>query len=170
LREVLPLLARRARARQLTASAWAERAGIRKETLSRLARRDNCDLVTLCSLAHAVGARLAVLDEAQPATTPDGHFPAQLDRDYEEQLVELCAARDLDPGRWAGAGPRFFVAGLAVMTASLPRVDRGGLLALAEQLHPGASDVAVFDRWLERSPVRPSRFLPLLEARLARAP
>jgi hypothetical protein len=169
MREVLPLLARRARARELTASAWAERAGIRKETLSRLSKRANCDFATLCSLARAVDARLGVLDEAGRATTPDGHFPAQLDRDYEEQLVELCATRHLDPARWAAAGPQFFVAGLAVMVASLSRTDRRGLLALAEQLHPGASEVAVFDRWLERSPVRPSRFLPLLEARLAHA-
>jgi len=42
-------------------------------------------------------------------------------------------------------------------------------LALAERLHPGASEVAVFERWLERSPVRPTRFLSLLDPRLAHA-
>jgi hypothetical protein len=59
-------------------------------------------------------------------------------------------------------GPRFFMAGLAVMVASVEGRDRCGLLTLAEQLHPGASEPAVFSRWLERSPVRPTRFLPQL--------
>ena len=34
--------------------------------------------------------------------------------------------------------------------------------ALAEVLHPGATEVPVFARWLKRSPLRPSRFLPML--------
>ena len=61
------------------------------------------------------------------------------------------------------------MAGLAVMMASTPGYDRRALLALAEQLHPGATEVAVFSRWLERSPVRPTRFLALLDAGTARA-
>jgi hypothetical protein len=61
------------------------------------------------------------------------------------------------------------MAGLAVMLASARGSDRRGLLALAERLHPGASEVAVFERWLERSPVRPTRFLSLLDPRLAHA-
>jgi hypothetical protein len=90
-------------------------------------------------------------------------------RDYEERLLELCASRGLDPKRWAERGPRFFMAGLAVMLASVPELDRRGLLALAEQLHPGASEPAVFAKWLERSPVRPSRFLPMLAMELKHA-
>jgi len=54
------------------------------------------------------------------------------------------------------------MAGLAVMLASDPHFDRRGLLELAELLHPGSSEPAVFERWLARSPVRPSRFLPML--------
>jgi hypothetical protein len=61
---------------------------------------------------------LAVLEMPAPDASPDGHFPASLDR---------------------------------------------------ARLHPGASEVAVFDRWLQRSPLRPSRFLPLLEVRLDHA-
>jgi hypothetical protein len=61
------------------------------------------------------------------------------------------------------------MAGLAVMLASVRTGERDGLLALAERLHPGASEVAVFSQWLERSPLRPTRFLALLDARLARA-
>ena len=59
-------------------------------------------------------------------------------------------------------GPAFFMGGLAVMVASLPDVDRRGLLNLAGALHPGITQVSVFAQWLKRSPVRPSRFFPML--------
>jgi hypothetical protein len=153
----------------LTDSAWADRAGVRKETLSRLRRRQTCDFETLRLLAAAVGAQLGVLEVRAPDSTRDGHFPVTVSRDYEEQLIELCGSGDLEPVRWLGAGPRFFMAGLAVMLASVKGDDRRNLLALAEYLHPGASEVAVFNRWLERSPLRPTRFLPLLDARLDHA-
>ena len=52
-------------------------------------------------------------------------------------------------------------------TVIFPRTERDRLSALAERLHPGASEVAVFRQWLERSPLRPTRFLALLDARLA---
>jgi hypothetical protein len=169
LARTLNLLRRQARTRGLSDSAWARLAGIRKETLSRLRERENCDFETMCLLADAVGARLGVLEVAPDETTADGHLPLRVDRGYEERLVELCASGDRDPTRWRSAGPRFFMAGLAVMLAGSKRVDRPALLALAEQLHPGATEVVVFSRWLERSPVRPSRFLPLVEARSARA-
>ena len=170
LRQALASLTRQARARGLTDSAWAARAGIPKETLSRLRGRESCDFGTLCSLAHAVGARLGVLEERACEGAADGHFPTRVDREYEERLLELCASGDLDPARWASAGPHFFMAGLAVMLAgSGGRVDRRGLLALAERLHPGASEVAVFERWLTHTPVHSDRFLPLLDARFAHA-
>jgi hypothetical protein len=158
---VLTVLTKRARALGFSDSEWAKRAGVRKETLSRLRGRQSCDFETLRLLAHVVGAGVGVLEGSPPDATPDGHFPASLDRDYEEQLVELSAAGDLQPERWTGMGPRFFMAGLAVMLASDD--DRRGLLDLAERLHPGATDVSVFNRWLERSPLRPSRFLPLVD-------
>jgi len=72
-------------------TAWSARAGLRKETLSRLRRRPSCDLATLEALLAAVGSQLA------------------------------------------------------------------------EQLHPGASEPAVFAKWLTRSALRPSRFMPMLE-------
>ena len=162
-------LTRRARGLGLSDTRWADRAGIRKETVSRLRRRESCDFATLQALAQAVGACLAVLEMPAPDASPDGHFPASLDRAYEERLIELCAYPHLSAERWASAGPRFFMAGLAVLLASARRSERRALLALAERLHPGASEVAVFDRWLQRSPLRPSRFLPLLEARLDHA-
>jgi hypothetical protein len=169
LTETLGTLTSQARALGLTDTEWSARAGLRKETLSRLRHRQTCDLKTLLSLARVVGARLAVLDLRTPATTPDGHFPAGVDREYEEKLVDLCASGDVESGRWASRGPSFFMAGLAVMMASVHGYDRRSLLALAERLHPGATEVAVFSRWLERSPVRPTRFLSLLDGGIARA-
>ena len=169
LAQTVAALTSRARALGLTDTAWADRAGVWKETLSRLRSRETCDFETLRSLAHAVGARLGVLEMPAPDSTPDGHFPARVDREYEDRLLELCASGELDAARWASAGPRFFMAGLAVMLASARPHDRRGLLALAERLHPGAGEVAVFNRWLTRSPLRPTRFLSLLGARLAHA-
>ena len=167
--EILAALTLKARALGLTDTAWADRASLRKETLSRLRRRQTCDFESLRALAQAVGARLGVLDGQAPVTTPDGHFPAEVGRDYEERLVELCAGGNVDPERWARMGPRFFMAGVAVMLASTDGRDRRRLLGLAELLQPGASEPAVFNRWLERSPLRPTRFLSLLDARVAYA-
>jgi hypothetical protein len=169
LAEMLAALTRQARALGFTDTDWANRAGVRKETLSRLRHRQSCDFETLQSLAQAVGARLGVLEIATPDATPDGHFPSNVDRDYEERLVELSVSGDSSPARWVAAGPRFFMAGLAVMLASVQKFDRRDLLALAERLHPGASEVAVFNQWLERSSVRPTRFLSLIDARISHA-
>lgn len=169
LAETLSTLTSHARALGLTDTEWAARAGVRKETLSRLRRRQTCDFQTLLSLARVVGARLTVLDPEVPAVTPDGHFPVDIDREYEDRLLEVCASGNVEPTRWARLGPRFFMAGLAVMVASLPAYDRWALLALADRLHPGATEVVVFSQWLERSPVRPTRFLPLLDRRIVHA-
>ena len=168
--ETLDALRQRARSLGLSDTEWASRARIRKETLSRLHRRETCDFETLRSLAQVLGARLGVLEFQTPDCTPDGHFPAHVDRDYEERLVQLCVSRDRDPEGWSALGPRFFMAGLAVVLASVNSGERNTLLGLAERLHPGATEVAVFGRWLERSPLRPTRFLALLDARLANTP
>jgi hypothetical protein len=101
-------------------------------------------------------------------STEDGRFPAQLDREYEEQLIDLCASGQFEAQRWRHHGPAFFMAGLAVMVASVPEFDRRSLLDIAEALHAGSSQVGVFTSWLERSPIRPSRFLPMLLAKLNR--
>lgn len=102
-------------------------------------------------------------------TAPCGDFPALLDREYEARLLSLVAGRPRDADAWRAAGPEFFMAGLAVMLASVRGEDRAGLLALAESLYPGASEPEVFTRWLRHSPLRPSRFLPLLEMEGRRA-
>jgi hypothetical protein len=113
---------------------------------------------------------VSVIDGNTRGSTEDGLFPAQLDREYEEQLLDLCASGDLEPECRRRYGPAFFMGGLAVMIASVPEFDRRSLLELAEALHAGSSQVGVFALWLERSPVRPSRFLPMLmSARSSRA-
>ena len=160
---VLDELTHEARVCGLNDTEWAARANLPKETLSRLRRRENCDFSTLLVLANAVDVRLGIVDETLPALTQDGHFPAKLARDYEEKLLKLCASRSLTPQRWTAEGPHFFMAGLAVMISSVAGFDRRGLLCLAEHLSPGASEPAIFARWLKRSPLRPTRFLPMLE-------
>jgi hypothetical protein len=123
------------------------------------------DFATLQTLARVVGANIGVIDGNTPGSAEDGRFPAQLDREYEEKLLDLCASGDVEPNRWRRSGPAFFMAGLAVMVASVPEFDRRSLLDLAEALYAGSSQVGVFALWLEGSPVRPSRFLPMLMAR-----
>jgi hypothetical protein len=158
---LLASLTAHARGNSLTDSEWARQAGVRKETLSRLRGRNTCDLTTLLDLADVVGMTLGLTQPGMP-TTPDDHFPAALPRDAEARLLALAASGNLDPGAWTAVAPRFFMAGLAVMLGGEPGWDRRALLELAETLHPGASEPAVFARWLQRSPLRPSRFLPLL--------
>ena len=164
LKNLLVTLTRDARRVGLTDAAWAGRAGLRKESLSRLRRRDTCDFATLHALAEAVDARVDVRPAQTAGLSPDGHFPAEVNRDLEERLADLCARDETDPDQWTVLAPPFFMAGLAVMLAGAPGHDRSALLELAERLHPGASEPAVFARWLERSPVRPSRFLPIVMA------
>jgi len=159
---LLAQLERAARARGFTDTEWAARAGIRKETLSRMRGRPSCDFSTLDALARATGSSIGVLEVSRIRSTQDGRFPASFERDYEEQLIALCASRNLDARIWAGLGPNFFMAGIAVMLASVPEFDRSALLDLAEQLHAGSSQVGVFALWLRGSPLRPSRFLPML--------
>lgn len=161
---VLGALADQASVLGYSDSEWARCAAVRKETLCRLRRRQSCDFATLEALAQAVGARLGVIDRRTPASNSSGHFPSRMDREYEEQLVELCVGGNLEPHRWLECGPRFFMAGLAVMLASSPGFPRSRLLALAEELHPGASEPEVLARWLLGTPLQPSRFLPQVDA------
>src|ERR1700757_4876748 len=91
----LDALTQSARAQGLNDTEWAARAGLRKETLSRLRRRSSCDFATLEALARAVGSQLTVVDESDRAPSPDGHFPQSVDRDFEERLLKLCATRAL---------------------------------------------------------------------------
>lgn len=136
---------------------WAAACGLPAETLSRLRKRKSCDLRTLDSLATSVGYALV----AVPATA--GKETSVFDRAREEELLRLCASGDTDAWAWRRHGDGFFMGGLAVMLASVRGFDRRRYLGLAEELHPGVSQPEVFDLWLQRSPVRPARFLPMLK-------
>jgi len=92
-------------------------------------------------------------------------MPTSLGRKEEEALLELCASVSTDVSRWMSPRPRYFMAGLAVLMAGTRGADRAALLLLAEALFPGATSKEEFGRWLEASPVKPSRFLPMLAER-----
>jgi hypothetical protein len=176
----LPLLLKSmeaaAAARNWSDRKWAAKAGVRPETVSRLRNRGDCVLSTLEALAHAVGLRLFVGPNpgARASAEKSGsaelrHMPAKYGRDEEQQLLDLCSEPEADPGRWRSAGPSFFMGGLAVMLASARGYDRARYLELADSLHPGITTPEVFSVWLAQSPVRPSRFLPMLEKWRAKA-
>ena len=139
---------------------WAEACSLPPETLSRLRKRESCDLRTLAALAAAVGYTLAVT----PAQSEPG---APFDREKEEALLDLCASGSLDAALWGRHGDGFFMGGLAAMLASVRGFDRRRYLGLAEELHPGVTQPEVFELWLQKSPLRPARFLPMLKRRSA---
>lgn len=161
---ILDTLAATADDRQLTRRDWALKAGVRPETLSRLRARGDCDFATLEALAHALDLRLGI-KPARFRLTASGHMPQRFGRDEEEKLLELCAAPVPRTDAWRAAGPAFFMGGLAVMLASLRGFDRQRYLALGEALHPGISTAETLALWLKQSPLRPSRFVPMLEQR-----
>jgi hypothetical protein len=164
--QLLQELTGRARQAGLNDAQWARAAALRKESLSRLRGRASCDFATLQALAAAVNARIEIAARDHRPVSEDGHFPAAVERDYEQRLLALASSSQRDPAAWAAAGPRFFMAGLATMAASVRGCDRRRLLELADRLHAGMCEPQLFQRWLDRSPVRPSRFLPLLKAKM----
>jgi hypothetical protein len=163
LQDMLRNLSTAARSLGLTDSAWAKEAGVRNETLSRLRSRSSCDLNTLITLADRVGVRVVL--QADSILQPDatGHMPAHFGRDEEALLLTLASFGNVETQHWRKTGPAFFMAGLAVLLAGVRGYDRQRLLQLAEDLHPGSSQTAVYALWLDRSPLEPSRFLPQLE-------
>ena len=145
-----------------TDSNWAKASGLPKETLSRLKRNPSCDLQTLGALARSAGYTLV----AVPTSVEGGeHLPDSFDREYEDDLLNLCASGNVDPDAWRAHGPGFFVGGLAVLLASARGFERERYLRLAEALHPGISIPEVFALWLKRSPLRAGRFLPMARRR-----
>jgi len=159
---LLDQMAQSAKARFLTEAGWAKASGLPKETLSRLKTQPSCDLRTVGALAQAAGFTLV----AVPAITQEeDHVPGKLGRDYEDKLLDLAASGNTDPEFWRGHGPGFLMGGLAVMLASARGFERERYLRLAETLHLGVSTPEVFDMWLKKSPVRPSRFLRMARRR-----
>ena len=140
---------------------WASACQLSPETLSRLRKRDSCDFRTLAALASAVGLRLV------PSRAANEQMA--FGREYEEKLLDLCATDETDPVVWRTYGSPFAMGGLAMMLASSRGFDRRRYLELAESLHPGISVPEVFEMWLDRTPLSPSRFLSLARHRRKRA-
>src|ERR1022692_5111458 len=134
LNNILEVLEREVRALRLTDTEWATRAGIRKETLSRLRGRRSCDFGTLDALARVVGSRIGVIAGNAIKTTRDGRFPAIYDRDFEARLIDLCASRDLDAAVWERLGPKFFMAGPCLTLGGVAGFYRPLLVELARPI------------------------------------
>lgn len=156
---LLATMANAARRDKLSDRDWAQKANVRPETLSRLKLRGDCDLATLNALAGAVDLRVALVPKSKAS------LPKLFSRQDEEKLLVLCASRSLDLAKWRDGGTAFFMAGVATMVAGVRGADRSALLALAEALYPGMSSVDTFRAWLAKSPLRPSRFVPMLRQR-----
>ena len=135
---------------------WAAACGLTAETLSRLRKRASCDLQTLNALADAAGFQLTL------STAANGPGAAVFGRAREEVLLDLCASGSTEPAAWQAQGSGFFMGGLAMLLASARGFERRRYIELAEVLHPGISQPEVFEMWLQRSPIRAARFLPLL--------
>lgn len=168
LRSLLDAMTHASKARGMNDRQWARAAGVRHETLSRLRRRASCDTTTLWALAEACGVALTVA--ALRHHDPAALFPTVYDRDFEERLLALCSGGSTDVDEWRALGPGFFMAGVANMLACTGNTDAGNRYgALAEALHPGISSPQAFRLWLKGSPLKASRFLPLVRKRRAQA-
>ena len=135
---------------------WASACKLPAETLSRLRKRKSCDLQTLDALAAAAGYELVMA----PAAV--GNEAAFFGRAREEELLDLCASGNAEASVWQRHGNGFFMGGLAMLLASARGFNRRRYMELAEALHPGISQPEVFELWLQRSPIRPARFLPMI--------
>lgn len=142
---------------------WAAACGLPAETLSRMRKRQSCDLQTLNVLAEAAGYELTML----PAQARENGI--SFGREQESALLDLCASGSTESSAWQALGSGFFMGGLAMMLASVRGFDRRRYIELAEALHPGISQSEVFELWLQRSPLRPARFVPMLRQRMAHA-
>lgn len=160
--KLLNEMAPAAKGKYSTDAGWALASGVPKETLSRLKGQRSCDLRTLGALAQAAGYTLTAVPASMPA---GGQVPEAFGREDEDKVLDLCASGNADPCVWRKYGPGFFMGGLAVLLSSVRSFDRERYLRLAEALHVGVSTPEVFAMWLEKSPLRPSRFVPMARMR-----
>jgi hypothetical protein len=162
-KRLIDTLSNQARQKFASDAQWAQASGVPAETLSRLRHRLTCDIRTLSALANGADCVLvAVPDFTQTAIGLSSTF----DRDKESALLDLCASGIQDAAVWRAHGDCFLMGGLATLLAGARPFDRLQYLRLGEQLHLGISTPEVFSMWLDTSPIRPSRFLPMVRARL----
>lgn len=118
----LARIADAARAQGLSRRALAQRAGLRPETLSRIASRGTCDFATLDRLAEAAGLRLAV----------EGGEQARIGRARDEVLRKQALVRTLAEAHGARSVELF---GSAARGEERPGSD----LDFMVELEPGRS-------------------------------
>jgi len=118
--------------------------------------------------ARKAGSFWIIPAEADPEVKPVGR-PAKTPsfREKEEAMLALCAAEP-DEQAWRRAGTPLFMAGMALMLASVTGFDRARYLALAEKLDPSMLTPESFEAWLKANPHKPSRFLTMLQQRRKR--
>ena len=115
--------------------------------------------------AKKAGSFWIIPAEANPGVKPvnrSGKIEEVSFREKEEAMLALCAGTR-DVKTWRRAGTPRFMAGMALMLASVSGFDRARYLALAEKLDPTALSVEAFEAWLATNPHKPSRFLPMLQ-------
>ena len=166
---ILSKLTSRARSRGWSDAEWARHAGLPKETLCRLRARDSCDFRTLDTLAWAVDGTLDCRFPVRPRTA-DGLWPLALDAAYEDELLDLVNAPVPDERRWRAVGPAFFMAGIAMAMAGVEGRSAAAYRALADTLHAGIGEPAVYERWLAGTPWSPVRWLSRLHVTRDAAP
>ena len=164
-------MTRAARLHHKSDAAWARAAGVPKETLSRARSRGTADSRTLAALAASARVRLAALPNSHVSRAGSRiHLPDNFSREYAQQLAHLAASGNTDPEMWLMHGPGYFMAGVATLLASHQAFDRRSYLDLAESLHPGMTVPEVFECWLQRTPLRAARFMPMVRASRTAAP
>ena len=115
--------------------------------------------------AKKAGSFWIIPAEADPGVKPVGRPGKVVEvpfRDKDEAMLALCAGAP-DIKAWRLAGTPRFMAGMALMLASVSGFDRARYLALAQKLDPTALSVEAFEAWLANNPYKPSRFLPMLQ-------
>lgn len=115
--------------------------------------------------AKKVGSFWIIPANADPGVQVVGRPPKQEAvpfRLQEEAMLALCASAP-NLKTWRAAGTPRFMAGMALMLASVSGFDRKRYLTFAEKLDPSMLSVEAFEIWLKDNPYKPSRFLPMLQ-------
>ena len=110
--------------------------------------------------ARKIGHYWAIPAAANPEVKLVGRPRKELSfREQESAMLKLCVAAP-NVKKWKRAGPPWLMAGMAMMLSSSRYFDRARYVALAERLDPSVCTKAGLERWLERTPFKPCRFMP----------
>lgn len=130
---VLDQIVAAARARGLNRRALAERAGVRQETVSRIASRGTCDFATLQQLSAAVGLRLG-LQEGAPYTAGQARSDVLRRQALIRTLAKAHGARSVELFGSAARGEDGPASDLDFLVELEPGRSLLDLIGLAEDL------------------------------------